>query len=514
MARLARQQLEAEEVHFCDADGDKVGLRAEVLGGRGRVVLMCGGVPHPQIPFVKRLMYSRGDRKLYVNGHEAVIPLNAGARIDGEREDSMDHDGAPAEEERSPLERLIARIGEVMAKGKVPWGAADTVDAAAELAKVREEEIDELEAEGLTPEQLARLQAQKAREVTRKKRVQIETVEQLTSMGFTEARAKRALALCDGTTLEVALAWLEAHQTDPDIDEPVPADKEPEWVRPLTQEEKAAKVKELEEQLAQKKKQRLEEERRANIARELKRREDAQQMRDLREEHEKQLRMKAYEEKKRQREEDLRAKAELRRKLNEDRIAKGWDPLPEVEPPKPAAAAGGGATAAAAAELFAATAPAPAPAADDDWDPWGGRGPPGAAAAAPAAAPAAPVLPPRPLPDAAAVPLPGKDLTIEALQRGVDRITAENAQVDAQRCLQALQTYATNIVAQPMDPRFRTISLTSKGFTSRVAGISGGVEVLYMMGYRPRGGKELFMTSLHIPTVASAVQMLRAAASA
>eukprot|EP01065_Artemidia_motanka_P010795 TRINITY_DN1577_c4_g2_i1.p1 TRINITY_DN1577_c4_g2~~TRINITY_DN1577_c4_g2_i1.p1 ORF type:complete len:524 (+),score=195.49 TRINITY_DN1577_c4_g2_i1:127-1572(+) len=477
MAARARSGMETVDVFFKDAEGDHVGVRAEIMDGRGRLVLMVGeppdALPHPVVPYIQRLAYIVPERKLYVNGHEATIPLDMA---------------------QADLDVLLARLEDIVGKGRAAWVKTDSIDAAAELARVRESQEQDWAEEGLTPEQIERLRDRSDKAAARKKAVKVEELDQMIAVGIPETRAKRALALCAGTTMEVALQWLEVHQEDPDLDEPVAEEKEPRWVKPLTQAEKEQQLKTLADELAKKRKEREKEEQRAVIAREVKRREEGAALQEQREEHERRLRMKAYEEKKREREEAVRAKAEVRRKLNEDRIAKGWAPLPDPEEERKKKADPISDDA-----LAALMRPAAAASADDDWDPWRGRGPQGAAAPTPA--PAAAGLR---LPDAASVPLPGPE-TKAFLAAGIAKV--KEAGPDAsKKCLDALKTYSTNVSENPMVRKFRSISLSSKGFLSRVGSVPGAVELLFALGFRP-DGKELFLTSLHVPTMAMAAKM-------
>eukprot|EP00756_Hemistasia_phaeocysticola_P054295 Hpha_TRINITY_DN30228_c0_g1::TRINITY_DN30228_c0_g1_i1::g.27135::m.27135 len=480
-----RQRLESDEVTFKDGDGDHVGIRSEVLGERGRVALLVGEPPdtavHPQVPYVKRLAYAVSERTLYVNGHEAKIPVC----------NSINEED---------LAVLLRRLEEVTRKGRAHWHSADVYDAAAELRALQEEQEEELREQGMSAEALAKLKERQEKDLKKKKKVPVESIEQLVAMGFSESRSKKALALCAGTTSEVALQWLEQHGDDPDIDEPLTEEQEPEWTRPLTAAEKEARLQAMQDQMAEKRKEREAHEQRAAIQREIKRREEGAKLAEVREEHERRQRMKLMEEKRREKEADARHKAEVRRKINEDRIAKGWAPLPEPEEKKkPAATA---ATDDAALQALLSSAAAPAAPAADDWDPWKGRvAAPTPAASAPApAAPAAPL----PLPDASTVPLPGHGVTEESLRQ---LATAVKAADTTGKCIQALLTYTGNACAQPFEIKFRTISLASKGFQNRVQSVPGAVELLYQIGFRPRAG-DLYLASLHLPTLASASKVL------
>eukprot|EP01062_Namystynia_karyoxenos_P071966 TRINITY_DN677_c0_g1_i1.p1 TRINITY_DN677_c0_g1~~TRINITY_DN677_c0_g1_i1.p1 ORF type:complete len:624 (+),score=215.06 TRINITY_DN677_c0_g1_i1:137-1873(+) len=269
-------------------------------------------------------------------------------------------------------------------------------------------------------------------------RIKRELLGQLLDMGFTENSAKRALKAAvaaaqpgagDDAILEVAMAWVEQHQEDPSFDQPLQPQEEPEWIVPMTAEEKAAKAKELQERAAARREQREKEERQAELARELKRREDGSQLADIKEEHERRQRMQAYEEQRRRKEEDRKARDEIRAKIEADRIAKGWSPRPG-----------------------------------------------GAAAEAPAAAAATP--------DAAPVPEVG-DAEVAAAIEALKQNPA--AELEAAGTVAVLRTLLGNLQRDPLSEKFRKVRMSNAKIDKAVGKVPGAEQLLCCAGFARQG---------------------------
>ena len=106
---------------------------------------------------------------------------------------------------------------------------------------------------------------------------------QLISMEFSDVRARKGLV--HGKTLDGALAWLEENQNDPDLDQPYMVKKKDAVPKkPLTAEEKAAKVQELKEKAARIKRERAEKEKADELQREKERRQRGQKSEEMEEE--------------------------------------------------------------------------------------------------------------------------------------------------------------------------------------------------------------------------------------
>lgn len=94
---------------------------------------------------------------------------------------------------------------------------------------------------------------------------------ELIEMGFSDVRSRKAII--HGKDLEGALAWLDAHQDDPDIDQPYlvrreDAENEAKRSQPLTEEEKAKKILEYQEKVKRLRAEREAKEKEENIKRE------------------------------------------------------------------------------------------------------------------------------------------------------------------------------------------------------------------------------------------------------
>eukprot|EP01061_Rhynchopus_euleeides_P017636 TRINITY_DN29275_c0_g1_i1.p1 TRINITY_DN29275_c0_g1~~TRINITY_DN29275_c0_g1_i1.p1 ORF type:complete len:476 (+),score=211.61 TRINITY_DN29275_c0_g1_i1:59-1429(+) len=455
---MAAAAIPDAECSFVDTEGDTIRLTAELQGKRGRVALFHNG---KFFKFVKELVYVRPESKLYVNGHEATIVLKA-----------------------EGLEDCLASIEHTCKTGRVNFAAEDSYDAAAALAKVRAKEAEDMEEEldGLSPEMAAKARAAAAKKANKKKSVPKDNLEKLIGMGVPEVRAVRAFALCDGTTVEAALAYIEKASNDPNLDKPIDEALAPVFAVPLTKEEKEAKAKELQAMIEAKKKEAQQVERKRQVDLELKRRETEKQLQDIKEETEKKKRMEAYAERKREKEEDLRAKAAIREKIAADRAAKGWKELPED-----GADAGKEAPKMKASEIFKKEETR---AADDDWDPFrlsGGQ---------PAAAPV-----PQPLPSAEGLPRPGIDLSDDYLQQAVDKVKS------APDTVKTLKAYIGNVVGEPFNAKFRSIKTTNAVFSRTILATDGAATVLLLLGFRS-AGERLAVSSVHIPTFAKALEML------
>ena len=445
------------ECSFTDAEQDKIRLTAEVRGNRGRVALYHNGA---FFKFIREMVFVPPESKLYVNGHEAVIVLPLSGRED-----------------------TLASIETTCTTGKVQFACADTYDAASALAKVRQAEMENMEEElaEMTPAMAAKARANAERKAAKKKRVPQENLTKLMEMGVSEVRAMRAFALCEGTTVESATSYLEKCAADPNLDTPVDAALLPEFTAKLTEEEIRLKAKELQDKIEEKKRAQKEAERKRVIEVELKRREVDKQNAEIKEEYEKKKRMEAYDARKREKDADIKAKAEIRARIQADRAAKGWDPLPdEVEEkkaaPKPAS------------EIFKKPAAAPSSSAAD-WDPMRLSG-------APPAAPSRVALP-----STEGYPVPGISLTEAALLTAIMKVK------HLPDTVKTLKAYISNIANDPFNQKFRAIKTTNAVFTRTVLAVDGAAEVLLLMGFRPVGEK-LTLTSTHIPTFKKALTLL------
>ena len=76
-----------------------------------------------------------------------------------------------------------------------------------------------------------------------------ESVKQLEEMGFSKNVSEKACLFCQ-SNIEQAIAWIEAHQNDPDFEEPAQIEVSAEKPKPqMSKEEAAIKAKELQEKM-------------------------------------------------------------------------------------------------------------------------------------------------------------------------------------------------------------------------------------------------------------------------
>eukprot|EP00754_Rhynchopus_humris_P001511 Rhum_TRINITY_DN10879_c0_g2::Rhum_TRINITY_DN10879_c0_g2_i1::g.40496::m.40496 len=480
------------EVCFTDAEGDSIRLAAECQGGRGRVALHHNGT---FFKYIKNLVFVNPEGKLYVNGHEATVLLEATGR------------GA-----------LLEKLHDVCRTGKVYFECADTYDAASALAKVRQSEAEQIEdeMEGASAAMIARAKAAalKAGDAAKKKRVPQPELDKLLGTGVSEVRAHRAFALCGGgTTAEAATAWLAEHKDDATLDDAVDASLLPEFYVPLSEEEREAKARELQAKIAAKKAEQKEEERKREVEREKKRIETDRAARELKEAHEKKKRMEAYELRKREKAEDLKAKAEIRAKINADRIAKGWKPLedePAAGEEAEASSGGGAGKKLSAAEFFAKEKQAAAGGgAADDWNPMKFA----PAAASDAGAPAVAAAPAAQIPSGEGVPQPGRDAAAVAGELA-EKVAALKAAGSG--AVKPLVAYVSNIVGEPFELKYRTIKTSNKVFERTVLPAPDALRILLLLGFRKTSTtdeqgvvtQKLTVSSVHLPTFQAAHKLL------
>eukprot|EP01059_Diplonema_ambulator_P010967 TRINITY_DN2096_c0_g2_i1.p1 TRINITY_DN2096_c0_g2~~TRINITY_DN2096_c0_g2_i1.p1 ORF type:complete len:484 (+),score=172.96 TRINITY_DN2096_c0_g2_i1:49-1452(+) len=458
------------EVTFTDCDGDTLRLTAERQGTRGRVSLFHNGTFFAG-GFITKIAFTTIDKKLYVNGHEAVIQLKAGD------------------------DAVVDKIEAVCDAGLAVFSRGESIDAAAELAKVKqmniEKAIEAMESEGVSKELIDKARAKQAKDLSQKKKIPEESLTNLLEMGIPKNRAIRGLALGDGTTVETALSWLEKHQEDPSVDLPLEEYLMPVFVKALTEEEKKAKAKEIQDLLEAKKAAKVEEEREYQRKLEKTRRKDGKEKAEWKEEYEKKKRLEAYEERKKEKERDRVAKEELRKKIAEERAAKGWSEQPHEEEVKSKEE-----PRMSAKEFFESQNRPAAPAADDDWDPMRLN----KAFSEPAPTPTTP----QPLPPHDGLPLPGRDLTETDLSKAVLKVS------HLPSTLKILTAYVSNMVSDPFNAKYRTIKTTNNAFAKNIAAHPDAVVVLYLLGFRPQS-EALNISSIHLPTAAALLKTLESA---
>ncbi|CAK4617843.1 hypothetical protein LEN26_004742 [Aphanomyces euteiches] len=144
-------------------------------------------------------------------------------------------------------------------------------------------------------------------------------LQQLVEMGFPDVRARKSLLATNDSSLDAAIAWIEEHQEDPDIDAPIQFIDMAKHKKVLTTEEKEAKVAELKRRIEEKKAARAEQAKKDEIAREIARRNMGKDMTAAREEYEA-IQTRLLREK--QKREKLEAKKERERLLKQIELDK------------------------------------------------------------------------------------------------------------------------------------------------------------------------------------------------
>lgn len=140
-------------------------------------------------------------------------------------------------------------------------------------------------------------------------------LDQLTQMGFERNRAIRAIYSSGGDSVESAIVWIDEHQDDIDIDEPLMVPKSTAKEK-LTPEEAKFQAQDL---IRKAKERREAEEKERERLRELERVRAGKELAAIaRKEEEARFRLMA-EERQREKEEEARAREKIRRKLEEDR---------------------------------------------------------------------------------------------------------------------------------------------------------------------------------------------------
>lgn len=181
--------------------------------------------------------------------------------------------------------------------------------------------------------------------------------EDMIGMGFGENRAARALQAVHYESLERAIAWLECHENDPDIDDPVTesagnvlgsaADTTEqsglgeEVPTMLTDEERAEKLAATKARIAAKRAEVEQKDKEDAVMREKIRRKDGQSLGEMREKVQRDEMQKAAEDRRKQKIADAQSKKAILEEIARDRAAKkaaqsGAVPVQPAQPATPA----------------------------------------------------------------------------------------------------------------------------------------------------------------------------------
>lgn len=266
-------------------------------------------------------------------------------------------------------------------------------------------------------------------------------LEELESMGFSTARATRALHYSGNAGLESAVNWIVEHENDSDIDQMplVPANTKVVASKPsLTPEELKAKQQELRER-ARKKKE--EEEKRMEREREKERIRIGKELLEAKRIEEDNERKRLLALRKAEKEEERRAREKIKQKLEEDKAERRRKlGLPPEEP----------------------SAAKPSTVVEEKKS----------------------FLPVRPATKA--------DQMRECLRSLKQNHKEDDARV--KRAFQTLLTYVGNVARNPDEEKFRKIRLSNQTFQDRVGGLKGGIEFLEVCGFEKiDGGEFLFL---------------------
>ncbi|XP_008224524.1 PREDICTED: vicilin-like seed storage protein At2g18540 [Prunus mume] len=267
-------------------------------------------------------------------------------------------------------------------------------------------------------------------------------LEELEGMGFSTARATRALHYSGNASLEAAVNWVVEHENDPDIDQmpSVPVNPKVEAPKPsLTPEQLKAKQQELREK-ARKKKE--EEEKRTEKEREKERIRVGKELLEAKRMEEENERKRIIALRKAEKEEEKRAREKIRQKLEEDKAERRRRlGLPPEDPST--------------------------------------------------AKPAAPVV------EEKKSSLPIRPATKAEQMRECLRSLKQNHKEDdanVKRAFQTLLTFVGNVARNPDEEKYRKIRLTNQSFQDRVGSFKGGIEFLELCEFeRVEGSEFLFL---------------------
>ncbi|KAF5738504.1 UBX domain-containing protein 4 [Tripterygium wilfordii] len=256
-------------------------------------------------------------------------------------------------------------------------------------------------------------------------------LEELEAMGFTTARATRALHYSGNNSLDAAVNWIVEHESDPDIDQMplVPVNSKTEDPKPsLTPEEIKLKAQELRDR-ARKKKE--EEEKKLEREKEKERIRIGKELLEAKRIEEENERKRILALRKAEKEEERRAREKIRQKLEEDKVERRRKlGLPPEDP--------------------------------------------------------ATVKPAAPVVEEKKSSLPVRPATKAEQMRECLRSLKQNHKDDdakVKRAFQTLLTYIGNVVKNPDEEKFRKIRLSNQSFQDRVGALRGGIEFLELCGF-------------------------------
>lgn len=356
-----------------------------------------------------------------------------------------------------------------------PWKSEEKQ----EKETVKDEEMKDVQEE-TTPEKTETEEENTAIDPTAS--LDKEALEQLTStMGFSLVRAQKGL-LNGNNTLEGAIEWITSHQDDADIDEPIAATvtSEPstggqtaisykciksgkifsnmaalelhakrtgysdfeectQEVKPLTPEEKAAKIEQIKRLLKAKRTEREMGEKKDNVEREKQRRFMGKEMTQTRE---------MMEVEKRKRDAASRKKAKQEEKRERDRL------LRELAKDK--------------AERMANKGKLSSKLGVDGYQPDGIQ------------YDVSDGMDVDPAP-----PKPKKTANVAKIDDYIQKVSSYRAGGDGKKCLKILLAYVGNVADKPEEEKFKTINMENKVYKTKVKPFVGAKNLLLAVGFQP-----------------------------
>ncbi|KAF0718153.1 Aste57867_1864 [Aphanomyces stellatus] len=287
-------------------------------------------------------------------------------------------------------------------------------------------------------------------------------LEQLIEMGFPEIRARKSLLATNDASLDGAIAWIEEHQEDADIDAPIQFIDMAKHKKVLTTEEKEAKVAELKRRIEEKKAARTEQSKKDEIAKEIARRNMGKDMASAREEYDA-IQTRLLREK--QKREKLEAKKERERLLK------------QIEMDKAERRAHNGAFLRYQQQctLYKATSLEGSERVNLD-----------TAVAAPSPAKPAAAAPRRP---SSATGTPD-----EQMKASIDKLMQYRVGNDGLTALKTLLVYVTNVLEKPDElDKYGKINTANAAFKKRVGALLGGIAFLRAIGFEKDEASDLLV---------------------
>ena len=396
--------------------------------------------------------------------HASSMPTEGGAALGGSGAGAV----SPEEARRIRLEKLGAA-----SPAPAPAPAIDTSKKEETAAPMDTEE------EGKKDDQDSKMED--ATEATPKKHptegLDPEAVKTLTEqMGFPLIRAQKGLLYSNLHTVESAVEWLMEHQDDVDIDEEIPMERaqsykcnecgkilsnmanlelhanktghsdfeeSTEAVKPLTAEEKAAKIAEIKELLKAKRAEREEAEKVDNVAREKSRRLMGKEMAKTREEMEVEQRKREALARKREKEAFKKERARIRAELEKDKR-----------------------------ERMANKGKLSSKLGVDGYNPDGIQYDLDAEAS-----------------EEPAAQKPKKShASVAKIDDYITKVSSYRAGGDGGKALKVLKAYVGNVADNPGEEKFKTINMDNKAFKTKIKPFIGAKQLLLAVGFAPKEG--------------------------